>query len=591
MGKPKALQPLEYLERDVENFEQQCRMDEDRQREKAKMPALAAGWTIDQTFALESILHELRARESEALAIYSALPGIVGFHESIAGEIGIVGSNRAGKSIAAGAEVARAVTGRHPIPEKYPAKDGEFALIGPNEKHLRLLYAILFLPGAFKVLRTTNGYVVPRYDNPEHVARIRDWEPSPPLIPSRMLADEPAWLDKKAGIPAIIRLVNGWTMNFFSFESEPPRGVAWNGAWLDEESPRARKWLSEVRARLMSRKGYLIWSATPESATATFYGMQTRANRPDMADKPPYARTEFYSLHSKDNPYLDPESREAFIERITEDDPDAATAKVEGDWAFKKYLVYPEWDDNVHCIDPFPIEWNDTVYCIIDPSRSRCGILLVAVLSPNSPHYLEEQPDRIICFDERIIKNCNAFKAAQAMAEMVKSHKHWIEHIIIDWHHGRKRLDNDDRQIAEVYWEEIKAAGVEPRLDRFEPGYDNLKTGIERVSQALVPKNGLPPKLAVFRGKCPWLVWEFHRYARIKTKDASGRDIPGEPTKKGNDLVDCCRYAVNGNLKWVTPPGKELTKDSYSAEELREIDRNPKKWMYQAMGFLKPRRK
>ena len=568
------------------NLNNTFRKQESRKNDYATtMSVSRSGWNLDDTFALESVLHELNQRKSEALALIEPVPGMVDFFKSDSGEIGVIGSNRSGKTLGVGIKVAKIVTGQWHIEGQFPRQDGVWAIVGPKLKHLRLMFYTLFKPGQFKVLRTANGWKVPKYTDPEDVARIKEWEPGPPLIPKRMV-ESISFEDVKEEIPSSVKLTNGWVINFFSFESDPVQGVAWNGSWFDEEHARARYWLSETRARLMSRKGYFIWSATPENATPTFYALQSRANRPDMKDKAPYKRTSFFKISSKDNPYLDVESREALTERLTEDDPDAAVAKIDGDWAFRKYLVYPEFDKNKHIIEPFEIDWKDTVYVVLDPSRTRCAMMLCALVHPDSPHFVPDQPDRIVVFDEILIKNCTAFKAARALHDKINlQHKHWIEYIIIDWQQGRKK-DESEREIAEYYWEEFTDIGIKPRVSHFVHGSANVEGGIETVAQHLDPKNGKPPKFVIMEGKCPYTVWEFDRYYRIKNPDGT----PGKPHQRLNDLVDCARYACSAGLTWVMPPVIAPHSSHYSADELRAIDRNPRLWHYTAM-FGDPRQR
>lgn len=551
----------------------------------ASMSALKSGWSLDDTFHLESILTELDNRRSEALSIIEPVPGMVDYYNCDSGEVGVIGSNRSGKTLGVGIKVARIVTGQWHVEDQFPKRDGVWAIVGPKLRHARMIYYTLFKPGQFKVLRTANGWKVPKYTDPEDVERIREWQPGPPLIPKR-LVESVSFEDVKEEIPSSVRLTNGWVLDFFSFESDPVQGVAWNGAWFDEEHARARYWLSETRARLMSRKGYFIWSATPENATPTFYALQSRANRPDMKDKPAYKRTSFFKISSKDNPYLDTEAREALSERLTEDDPDAAVAKIEGEWSFKKYLVYPEFDKNKHLIKPFEIDWKDTVYVVLDPSRTRCAMLMCVMVHPDSPNFDPEQPDRIVAFDEILIKNCTAFKAARALHDKMNvQYKHWIEYIIIDWQQGRKK-DESEREIAEYYWEEFQQVGIKPRVSHFVHGSSGVEGGIETVAQHLDPKDGKPPKFVIMEGKCPYTVWEFDRYYRIKNPDGT----PGKPHQRLNDLVDCARYACSAGLTWVTPPVIAPHSSHYSAEELRAIDRNPRLWHYTAM-FGDPRQR
>lgn len=531
---------------------------------------LTPGWSLDDAYLLECYLNELDQRDGEALAAYVPVPGAVNVHGCLAGEVGLVGSNRAGKSVCSGVEVAFAATGRHPVADKYPEAPLEIACVGPGEKHLRLMYRILFKPGQFKLLRDPDGrWRVPNYENPADVARQSEWVDAPPLIPPRLVESE-SWVDKKAEVPALVRLVNGTTLYFYSYESAPPQGVVFHLVWMDEEHPRARVWLTEMRARRMSVRGRLFWSATPENATPTFYTLKSRADRPDMGEKPPIAQVRFFELYSKDNPYLPPDAREAFFEAVREDDPDAAVAKVEGEWAFRKFLVYPEFDENRHLIEPFRIDHRDTLYAVIDPSITRCAILLAAVVSPESPWYLSKWPDRLIVTDEAVIENCTAAKAARALRRLLDDRQHWVEKVIFDFRHGRKRED-DGGMIAEKYWAAIRAEDVRPRTDRIVWGSDNYAEGIDAVKEYLSPRGDAPPRLVGFN-TLRWWKWEFHRYHRRKNPDGT----PGKIHRKKDDLMDCTRYLVKDAPQWVTPPGLDhRTEKAFTAEELRQFDRDP----------------
>jgi len=561
------------------NMGREFRKEESRANDQTSTRPATNGWTLDDKVALEGILNELNNRKAEALAIVEPVPGLAELMDCEAGEIGVIGPNRSGKTLSVLIRTAKILMGQWHIEGQFPKTDGVWAMVGPKLRHLRLFYYTLFKPGQFKMLKTDDGWKVPRYDNPDDVARISEWEPGPPLIPSRMV-ESISFEDVKEEIPSFIKLVNGWVIHFFSFESDPVQGVSWNGANFDEEAPRARLWLTETRARLMSRKGYLIWSATPENATATFYNFQARANHPDMAKKIPYKQTKFFKLtRETPNPYIDPIAREALVERLTEDDPDAAIAKIDGEYAYKKYLVYQEFDRNKHIIPAFDIDWRDTVYVMLDPSRTRMAIMLCVLVHPESPHYLPEQPDRIIAFDEIVIKNCTAFKAARALNEKINVHyKHWIEYILIDWQQGRK-TDDSQTQVAEYYWNEFSTIGIKPRVNHFVHGASGVEAGIETVAQHLEPKDRKPPKFVIMEGKCPMTVWEFERYYRIKNPDLT----PGKPHQRLNDLVDCARYACSAGLTWVMPPVMAPQSTHYSAEELRAIDRNPRLWHYTMM--------
>jgi hypothetical protein len=326
--------------------------------------------------------------------------------------------------------------------------------------------------------------------------------------------------------------------------------------------------------------GRLIWSSTPESATPTFYDLKTRSERPDMKDKVPYKRTEFFELLSKDNPYLPPLGLEAASERLSEDDPEAASAKIDGEWTFRRFLVYPEFDEKVHVIDPFEIEWRDSCYAITDPGRTRCGTLFVVLVHPDSHHYLPDQPDRVIVFDELLIQTArdkeghyigiNAESYAEKFAKKWNAYKHWLEDITFDWSQGRKK-DEFDVEIMERYRQALEVRSIIPRQKNFVHAKSNLTFGIEEVSKFLVPQDNKPPKFVIMRGKAPQLIYEFKKYQREQLKGANGRLTPGKPIAKRNELVDCTRYACCRGYTWINPPAYSQANVAFTGKELARL--------------------
>lgn len=539
------------------------------------------GWSLDEIHELRKATNVLYRRSCRALNIYKPVPAAVEFHSCMAGEIGIVGSNRAGKSVAAAVEVAWAATGTHPVIDKYPQGGLDICMLGPRLEHLRLFYRMYFGVGrTFKILKDGIDWVVPRWDNPDHVARIKEWRDAPPLIPPEMVSGEPGWYDKKSMIPEIIKLTNGTTFYFYSMEQDPPRGVPFHLGVVDEESPSVSKWLSELRARFISVMGRLVWSSTPESSTQTFWDLKVRSERPDMASKVPYKRTSFFEFSSKDNPYLPPLGLEAAKERLEEDDPEAAAAKIDGEWTIRKFLVYPEFNENIHLIEPFQIEWRDTVYLIIDPGRTRNGTLFAAIIHQDSEHYLADQPDRIVFFDEILMETArdrkgnyigiNAQSYAKKLMSRLSLHKHWVEDITFDFQQGRKK-DDYDVAIMDNYRKEMEAAGVIPRNRSFVAGYKNIDYGVEEVSKHLAPPEGQPPKIAIMKGKCPQLVYGIKRYMREQLKGRDGKIIPGKPIAKRNEMVDCLRYACCRGFTWMSPPSAVQASQHLTGEELKRL--------------------
>lgn len=610
-NKKQSFDASDFLSKSLDDFalqeERKALIEQERLADAQSAVFPEDEWTLDEIYHLERAVNVLYKRDSQALNLYTPVPAAVAFHNSLAGERGIVGSNRAGKSVASAVEVAWGATGTHPIKEQYPRRGLEVYVVGPRLEHLNLLYKMYFQTGrTFQVLKSGIDWIIPKWTIPEHVARQLEWQNAPPLIPPDMVYwDDISWYSKSAEQPSIIRLKNGTNFYFFSYEQDPPRGVPIDILHMDEESRGVDKWLAEARARFISVMGRLIWSSTPESATPTFYDLKTRSERPDMKDKVPYKRTEFFELFSRDNPYLPPLGLEAASERLHEDDPEAASAKIDGEWTFRRFLVYPEFDENIHVIEPFDIEWRDTCYAIIDPGRTRNGTLFVALIHPESPHYLPDQPDRLVCFDELYMETArykgpveesgrivhgrgdyvgiNANSYAKRFAEKWQKHKHWLEDITFDWNQGRKK-DEFDVEIMEHYRKALEERSIVPRRRNFVHAKSNITYGIEEVSKHLVPSDNKPPKLAIMRGKCPQLVYGMKKYQREQLKGANGRLTPGKPIAKRNEMVDCLRYACCRDLTWVMPPSQDQNRLSFTFEEMKRLANDDKAFVNQLYG-------
>lgn len=546
------------------------------------------GWSLDEIQDLRKASNTLYKRSCRTLSMYRPLPAAEGFHKSMAGEIGIVGSNRAGKSVAAAVEISWAATGTHPIADKYPREGLDICMLGPRLEHLRLLYRMYFGQGrTFKIIKNGIDWEPVNWNIPDHMARMSEWKDAPPLITPDLVDGEVDWYEKKAMIPRMIKLINGTTFYFFSMEQDPPRGVPFHIAGIDEEAPGVASWISELRMRFVSVMGRLIWSSTPESATTAFWNLKIRSERPDMKDKVPYKQTQFFEMLNKDNIYLPPLGLEAAKERLEEDDPEAAAAKIDGEWAARKFMVYPEFNENIHIIDSFDIEWRDTVYIVIDPGRTRNGTLFAAILHPDSEHYQKEQPDRIVIFDEMLLETArdkkgnyigiNAQSYARKLRDKFAPYKHWIEDITFDFKQGQKK-DDYDVSIMSHYQREMNDVGISPRNRNFIAGYSNIDYGVEEVSKHLIQPEGLPPKVVIMKGKCPNLIYGLKRYQREQLRGKDGKIIPGKPIAKRNEMVDCLRYACCRNFSWVSPPSATQNRMLLTGQELSRLANDNSHW-------------
>ena len=158
---------------------------------------------------LKEMQAELASRRIEALKLYCPTPQQEQVHASRASEILVIGGNRSGKSLCTFVEDARAVCGKDPH-KKYPEKDGILAIVGKDWKHIGLVvYPMLFMAGAFKIIRDEKTGEWRAYNPATDAAREKDAKPAPPLIPPRMVKKK-SWVLKSARYIQSCEHTNCW---------------------------------------------------------------------------------------------------------------------------------------------------------------------------------------------------------------------------------------------------------------------------------------------------------------------------------------------------------------------------------------------
>lgn len=288
------------------------------------------------------MLSEVVARHFEnALALYKALPRVLPFHRSNAQTRLVVGSNKAGKSMAVASEVARIVRGKHPTRQK---NGGTILCVGLDEDHLNHMWEDLLTKSLFKVVPDEiTG--VPRAVRPDPLnhrqidpideARKELWRDSPPFIPPEEWDYEGGIVYRERGknVPAQVRIRStGWKMLFYPSGGNPRRGISVNEAWFDEEIANSI-WFTEVMARLIKANGNFMWSATPQTQTEDLLKIHNRFARaePDIEE---------FQIFLEDNPYMSAESKLKLYNSIAEFGEDELAVRYYGQWAILGRRVY-----------------------------------------------------------------------------------------------------------------------------------------------------------------------------------------------------------------------------------------------------------
>lgn len=498
----------------------------------------AAGLGEPDKQALRRTLAELARRECETLRFYEPLPIIEGFHADRRDERLLRGSNRAGKTLGAAVEVARAVTGRDPH-GKFPTHDGRAALVGLDGRHCGdVLFRKLFRPGALKMIRDEQTGVWRAYSPARDREREKAAKPAPPLIPWRYVK-EIAWEERKRSIPSIIKLRNGWELTFYSSKGSPPNGIDIDLLWIDEEIEN-EAWWPEMVARLLDRKGKAFWSATPQVASEHLFNLHLRA------DENPEWVGEHVAL-LEDNPHIEEAEKLKFASRLVSDEE--RRVRLKGEFAMTGFKIYPEFHPDLHNFslrDNFksgqlPDDW--ARFIIVDPGRQTCAVLFAAVPPPSY------RRNMLLLYDELYLKNCDAEMLGRAVRG--KTDGVQPEAFLIDHQAGRIMEMGSGKSVESQFSAAFKKFGIRSARTGhgFIWGAADPAAGILSVHEYLRPQEDGLPRLFINLDAMKNFKYEIERYHYKKINKL----VSDVPDKKNDHLMDCLRYITMYQPKWSKP--------------------------------------
>lgn len=461
-------------------------------------------------------------------------------------------------SISAALETCYAVLNCHPY-LIYP-KMGTAVVVAQKETSLGdPIWKILRRPGgAFHVIKdeiTKQWRAVRPWQEYDRTHREK-WRGNEPLIPQRLIQGRVTYYNKNKGIPEYVKLKTGWEIYFYSDNAAPTKGTVYDLVWFNEE---IATWYAEASARLIDRAGKFIWDATPEAGTDELFKLYIRSQKP--LEEGATRHVECFELHMLDNPHVAQKDKELFIEKH-KDDPIRYQTKVLGKFALQETLVYPTFQPGgIHGVEAFPIPWEWTRYAIIDPGWETTAVLYCAVPPPDESKILH-------LYDELYLPKCDAERLAKAMA--LKAPGNWLQAIYLDMRMG-KQTQQGGLTVAEQLEDALKRERVDSVLGGFQPAFDDVDAGIERVRFYLGLERGREARCVVHRGKMPWFCWEAEKW-RYK-RDSTTGVVNVKKFVGDQHLMDCWRYACAANLKWVpAPEASRFNRNGISAKDIRELE-------------------
>ncbi|MBQ9113430.1 MAG: terminase family protein [Clostridia bacterium] len=317
------------------------------------------------------------------------------------------------------------------------------------------------------------------------------------------------------------------------------QGASLDFVWFDEEPP--KDVYDECRMRVIDRRGDVFGTMTPLKGLTFVYNEIYLNRRGD-----PEIWYEF--MEWSDNPYLDKEeirALEATMDELT------LQSRRYGKFASAAAgLVYPEFDEHVHVIDPFPVpkEWQDTIS--IDPGLNN----------PLSAHWYA------VDFDENVYVVAEHYEAGRD----IDYHAEALKNISrkIGWHtdaQGRisalidsaakQRTLGGVKSVVELFYE--RGILVNPNVEK------DLFAGIARVKSYLRRDNG-QPNIYIF-SSCTRLIGEIKGYFWGN----------GDAPKKTDDhSLDEMRYYLMTRPKKLPPALEKTVIQRDKERRIRKLKQN-----------------
>ncbi len=280
------------------------------------------------------------------------------------------------------------------------------------------------------------------------------------------------------------------------------QGASLDFVWFDEEPP--KEIYEECRMRVLDKRGDIFGTMTPLKGLTFVYDeiYLNKGNSPEVW---------YEFMEWADNPFLSKKEVEAFTSALSEEE---LTKRRYGRFTEGSGPVYPEFDENLHVIDPFPVpaDWQDAVS--IDPGLHN----------PLSAHFYAVDYDGTVYvvgehFEAEQTVDYHARKIF-AIADSLNWQKDGAGriHALID-SAAEQRTLSGVKSVQELFLEQGILANSKVNKDLF--------SGIAQVKSYL--KQG---KLKIFKN-CPNLIRELKAY----------RWAEGDKPKKVDDhALDELRY-------------------------------------------------
>ena len=341
----------------------------------------------------------------------------------------------------------------------------------------------------------------------------------------------------------VIKNVSGLNSKIYFKSADQGRekfqGASLDFVWFDEEPPEDIYY--ECLMRVFDKKGDIFGTMTPLKGLTWVYNeiYLNDKNNPEVWCE---------NMTWEDNPFLDKSEIELLTSTLSESELES---RKYGRFMSSGGLVYSEFDENIHVIEPFdvPLSWQDNIS--IDPGLNN----------PLSAHWYAVDYDGNVYV---IAEHFEAKKDVVYHAEKIKEISNKL-----NWHRASNGMISTlidsaasqrtlaaEKSVVELFYDNGILAN--PKVDK------NLFAGISRVKSYLKNAEG-KAKLFIFK-TCTNLIREFKGYFWGKGDN---------PIKKDDHALDELRYYIVSSPE---TPKKSIEKSDIQKDKEKLIKKLSKKY-------------
>lgn len=317
-----------------------------------------------------------------------------------------------------------------------------------------------------------------------------------------------SWHNKSKKIPSELRLANGVTIEFRSYDAgrKAFEGRQIDAFYGDEQCEHGSEEIwQEIQARLLDRVGFSAQSMTPIIFQSWF---EDRIRGLPDSDAIFYA--DLNDNRKSRGGYIDDEEIDLMISQWPEE---VQETRIRGHFAAFLGAVYKTFLRDVHVIKPFEIPPDWTRYRVIDWGFN----------APFACLWLARDPDR------RWYVYAEHYKARETLAY----HAERIKQISGKERYRATWADHDSQDRHEFVQLDIPTV----------PAKKDIHLGIEAVQAALKVQGDGKPRLYIFNN-CKNTIREMQSYRWAEGTES--KDPKDEPLKVNDHTTDCVRYAIYG---------------------------------------------